>query len=356
MPPRLALAELGRLRKNYSQTLRYADEILSNQPKLPQARLLRAVGLMGTQNYIEARSELTALGEDLPQYTEVEFQLAALDLAEKKFRDAETRFRRLYGEDKRQIRALAGLAETYAAENRLDEVTSLLTGELKKSPDSDAIRTLLADTAVRKGNYDLALELYQQAAAKNPRSAKLQSSLGAIYRLKGDVTKSIACFQIVKDLSPSDPAASAVLGDALHSAGRIPEAIANYRQALELDPENPSALNNLAFVLADGEQSLDEAQKLAEQAVQRVPQEPHFTDTLGYVFLKRKLDGRAIKIYNDLTAKYPANPVYRYHFGLALLNDGQKARAKTELEMALGKSLPEGVRKNIETTLALMNN
>jgi len=310
---------------------------------------------MGMQKYAEARSELVTLGKDLPQYGEVEFQLASLDLAERRFRDAEVRFRKLYAEGKGQTRALAGLAETYAAENRLDEVLSLLTGEMKKSPDSVAIATLLADAAVRKGNYDLALEQYQRLVAKNPRSAKLQTSLGAIYQQKGDFTKSIVCFQTAKDLAPADPAASAVLAEAFQAAGRKPEAIANYRRAVELDPENPSALNNLAFILADGEQSLDEAQNLAERAVRLLPKDPHFADTLGYVYLKRRLDSSSIKIFDGLTEKYPANPVYRYHFGLALLENGQKARAKAELKIALAKRPPEGVRKNIETTLALMN-
>ena len=104
----------------------------------------------------------------------------------------------------------------------------------------------------------------------------------------------------------------------------------------------------MAFLLADSGGSLDEAQKLAERSVQRQPREPHFADTLGYIYLKSKIGDSALQIFHGLTEKYPANSVFRYHYGLALSANGQQARAKIELKAALGKSPPAGVRRNLK--------
>ena len=51
MPARLALADVNRLKHDYRETLRYANEALAVDAKLLQARLLRSAGLIGTQQY-----------------------------------------------------------------------------------------------------------------------------------------------------------------------------------------------------------------------------------------------------------------------------------------------------------------
>jgi predicted Zn-dependent protease len=60
--------------------------------------------------YAEARTEFTALATAFPQNVEIQFQLANLDMAEKKYSPAEARFEQLYEKDK--YRALSRLVET----------------------------------------------------------------------------------------------------------------------------------------------------------------------------------------------------------------------------------------------------
>ena len=59
--------DIGETTGDYKQMLRYANEILAIEPKNPQARLFRAMGLMGAGNNQEARSELTRLLREYPQ-------------------------------------------------------------------------------------------------------------------------------------------------------------------------------------------------------------------------------------------------------------------------------------------------
>jgi tetratricopeptide (TPR) repeat protein len=349
LPSIMALAELSLSKRDYNQTLQYATSALSVNPRLAEARLVRSAALLGTQKYSEARSELTALAIDLPQNIEVQFQLAGLDLADKRFPQAATRLEQLYKKD--PDRALAGLVEAYKMQGQLDKALSRLTQEFGKSPNI-TIRSLLADTALRASKYDLALQQYQQLQIILPRSAQLQVRIGTVYQLQGEWTKAIASFERAKELAPRDPLVAAALGDALAAAGRNADAVASYRQMLVLDPENANAMNNLAYALLNTGGAADEAQKLAERALQRSPRNSSFADTLGMVYLKKNLTDNAFQVYSGLIQRFPENPVFRYHYALSLTQMGQKERAKTELEAALRKSPSDELRKTIESSLA----
>jgi tetratricopeptide (TPR) repeat protein len=349
LPSIIALAELNLSKRDYAQALQYASSALSVNPRLTEARLVRTAAMLGTQRYSEARTELTSLATDAPHNVEVQFQIANLDMAEKKFPQAETRFEQLYEKDK--YRSLAGLVEVYRVQGEFDKALSRLTLELGKAPNTAAIHYLLADTALRARKYDLALDQYQQLQIVSPRSAQLQMRLGVVYQLRGDFSKAIASFRDAQEMAPRDPLVAGALADAFRVSGRHAEAVQSYRRVLVLDPENANAMNNLAYTLLDTGGS-DEAQSLVEKALQKSPSNPNFADTLGMVYLKKNLEDSAVQVFSGLTQRFPDNPVFRYHYALSLTQKGQRAKAKTELELALRKSPPDELRKSIQSSLA----
>ena len=74
---------------------------------------------------------------------------------------------------------------------------------------------------------------------------------------------------------------------------------------------------------------------VAQRAFQAQPQSPDIADTLGWVYIRKNLSGEAIRVFTDLVKKYPSNPMYRYHYGMALMQRGDRPAAKRELESAL---------------------
>jgi tetratricopeptide (TPR) repeat protein len=220
-----------------------------------------------------------------------------------------------------------------------------------KSPNTATIHFPLADTAMRAGRYDLALDHYQQPQIMTPGSPEVYMRLGTLYRLKGDSSKAIASFQAAKELAPRSPLVEGALGDAFRAAGRNAEAMASYRRALALDPQNAILMNNLAYSLLDMGGAQDEARKRGA-GPETSPQNPNFADTVGMVYLKKNLDASALQVFSGLTQRFPDNPVFRYHYALTLTQEGQKAKAKTELQLALRKNPPDDLRRNIQASLA----
>lgn len=77
------------------------------------------------------------------------------------------------------------------------------------------------------------------------------------------------------------------LGNCRRAAGDRGKAEAAYREALSIDDHNGRAYNNLAFLLAEQSNSLDEAVRLARQAMLLEPTNPMAIDTLGFALLQQ---------------------------------------------------------------------
>ena len=351
LPPRLALAQLYYLKRNYEGALRSSDEILASHPGIFEAWLMRTASLIALGKYKEAQTELGRLEKAFPQNSEVQVQLVSLAVAEKRYPEAQRRLEKMYADPATEAKALEGMVVVYGQQDRFDLALKLVTDELKRSPGSDAALALAGNTALRLGRYDQAIEVYQELLKKNPKSPDLLRFIGAAYEAKGDRATAIAKFEEAKNLAPNDTAVIAGLADLLRMAGRNGDAIPLYRKLLELDPENPTGLNNLAYLLTETGGSLDEAQDLVQRALKKMPNEATFMDTLGVVYDKKKQTDSAVHVFEILVAKYPQEPVFHYHFGVVLKDGGRKDRARAEFELALSNGPTPDLRASIDSAL-----
>ena len=95
------------------------------------------------------------------------------------------------------------------------------------------------------------------------------------------------------------------------------------------------AANNLAWLYAEKGQNLDAALQLAQSAKAELPELSEVNDTLGFVYLQKKLPDLAVVPLREAVQKDPGNPIYRYRLGLAYAQSGQNAQAREELTRAL---------------------
>jgi tetratricopeptide (TPR) repeat protein len=121
----------------------------------------------------------------------------------------------------------------------------------------------------------------------------------------------------------------------LELQNRPGEARRLYEQVLDIDPTAAVAANNLAWMYAQEDTSLDAALKLAEVAAAALPDTPEVNDTLGWVYYKLQFTERAIPRFEQSVASAPDVADFRYHLGLALLANGDWDQARAELTHAL---------------------
>ena len=350
--PRLALAELAQKSRNYSETIQTADEILAADPNNTAARLWKCSGLLGNKAYQEARRELTALLRDAPSSVEANLYMAMLDAAEKKYSEAEARYLRLYKPGQTDLRPVEGLIQLYAEQRQVEKSLRLLEGELKLAPESRLVHLLLAATAARAGQLDLAIEHYKWLQSKDPGFVQTYASLGDIYRFKGDINGALATYERARGIAPNDPKIIAMVAYLEGSSGQNREAIANLQHQLSLEPENVIAMNNLAFALAESGTDLDKALELAEKAQRKAPNNPGIADTLGWVYAKKGLNDSAVQIFRGLIKKYPDDPGFRYHLGVVLVQQGKRAEARTQLDLGLAQKPPKDMAEKMKDLVA----
>jgi tetratricopeptide (TPR) repeat protein len=333
LAPHFELAEIALLQQRPQEAVQQAGVILAPQPNDRRARLLYASGLIGTHDADAARGVLTRLIKDFPQDAEPQIQMGLLALAEKNFPQAiEILSKHRASGD---ARVFAALANAHLNEKQFDQSRAILNEGLSRWPNSSVLLEQLAGTEAVSGHYDLALVQYQKLLSLDPKSIILRQRLAEVYDREGDHTRALAYYQQAHQLAPNDPAVAVMLAGALARADRLDEAKALYRAVAKAHPEDAPALNNAAFFLADSGGDLDEALRLAKNALAKSPGQPSFSDTIGYIYLKKGMLDSALQSFSTLAHRYPTSASFRYHLGLALLQKGEKAVARKELEAAL---------------------
>jgi tetratricopeptide (TPR) repeat protein len=333
MAPRYLLGSLHLGRRDFNRAQSIANEILSVTPGDINARLIRSAALMGLNDFQKAREELEVLlraRSDLPQAV---FLLASLDFSQRRFAAAESGFRKL--QQLNDPRGIGGVAESLMAQNRASEAQQVVQAALQKSPDARDLRLLHAKTATAVGQFELALTELSQVLATAPDSPDLHLMIGQTHRQAGRLQEAEAAFLRARKLAPTrvEPITSlALLYEAMKEPGK---AKPMYEEMLKLSPDNAIALNNLAYILAESGENLDQALKYALRAKQKYPQDNDIADTLGWIYIRKNLSDNAVQIFKELVGKNPHHPTWRYHLAMALYQKGDRPSARRELEAAL---------------------
>lgn len=90
---------------------------------------------------------------------------------------------------------------------------------------------------LHKGQYDDALEDFDQAIALNPNHSATYVQLGYVYHLKNDLKKSLTDYDRALQLDGKNPQAFRCRGDALASSGQLEKAVGDYTCALSLSKD-----------------------------------------------------------------------------------------------------------------------
>jgi tetratricopeptide (TPR) repeat protein len=350
--PRTALAEVALTERKPQEALDNCNQALTLDPRNETAHLLKAMALKASGNSDQARTELDGIVRDSPRNATALLQLGLLEIERKDFKAAQAVFAKLPSED--VARAAGGLATMYAAEGQTDRAIETLQKAVSQAPkrDQTLIHSLLASLAARQHNYGLAIEQYQTILSEQPNSVPVNLQLAEAYRLNGNANHAISILEQVQNSAPREVAPALALASTLEAAGSFDRAIEQYRHVLQLKPDEPSALNNLAYLLVETGGNLEDATRFAQRAVQIVPDQANFTDTLGWIYVKRNMNASAVQLFDKLVTKYPDDPTFQYHFGAALLQNGEKARARSALQMALDKGASPQDADKIHALLA----
>jgi tetratricopeptide (TPR) repeat protein len=354
---RLALVQLQLVKREYESAIRTASEALNYDPANVPAKLLRAASYMGLNQNNKAREELKKVLDANPNSQEAMVQMAVVMAADKNYKEAEATFRKAYELNPANARGLMGQVETVMAESQPDRAMQLLRAEIERYPTRLEFHMAMGNIALRAQKYDLAIAEYNGLLEKVDRrsatAADLYTRIGEAYRRSGKFQPAIEALQKAREISPNSSLVLNSLAMVLDLAGQRSDAKSVYENALRVESENPAALNNLAYLIAESAGGdLNQALTLAQRANQKLPQALEIADTLGWIYLKKNLPDNALEIFRNNVSKNPKNATYRYHLAMALVQKGDKVRAKQELQTALTHNPSKEEEANIRELIS----
>jgi tetratricopeptide (TPR) repeat protein len=335
---RLAQTQVALMRGDTDGAMHDADELLRYVPNSIEGRVMKAAALQRMQKYDEAREVLQPALDKNPKAVPILLELGVLDLQQKKPKDAIDVFQRAYQANPGNIRALLGESRAYLADGQIDKSVQLIADELKAHPERIDLQRELGSAQMAAGQFPAAIATYQGLLSKikDPRQqAGLWIDIGQAYRYSGDVQHSVQALENSRKGIPDTASNVRNLGMLYEELGQKDNAKKYYEQALKLDPTDAYALNNLAYFIAENNGNLDEALGYAQRAKQKLPSFTEISDTLGWIYLKKNLTDNAIDNFKALVVQAPQNPIYHYHYAMALNQKGDRESARKECLTAL---------------------
>jgi tetratricopeptide (TPR) repeat protein len=348
---RIMLGKLYMAKGDPAKALKEAEGVIGLDKNNLQAHLMRSNALLSLGDKDKAREELGAITKVFPQNTEARYQVGFLAFQDKDYKKAEQIYAELFRANPKDARGLAGETESLAAQNRLGDAIKETQLAIDRDPQRQDLKLVQAKFYVRAERYNEAITIYQALLAQDPRSRDLLWQLGETERRKGDLNTAIETFRRCSQSAPSDTTCLTQLGLIYEGTGKQEQAKPIWEQILKIQPDHALALNNLAFAKAQDGVDLDQALTMSQKARQQMPNSPAVSDTLGWIYVKKNLSDDAVRIFKDLTAQVPDSPTFHYHYGVALLQKGDKPSARKEFEKALADKPSMGEEAKIKELL-----
>jgi tetratricopeptide (TPR) repeat protein len=246
-----------------------------------------------------------------------------------------------------------------------------LEAALKLNPTDIRALSVIQQSYLVQKNPTMALQKVKEYAAQYPKSAAVQDFLGTMLMGTGEKVAARKALTTALDTSPGlvgtdlrlvqmDVAEGKIedahkrlekvlakesgnltarlwLGNLEIVLGNNTKAIDQFRQVVAFDPRAAQASNNLAYLLAEHGNQIDEALKFAQTAVEIAPTEAAYCDTLGWILYRKGLYTSAIP-YLERASADPENVVWKYHLAMAYAKAGDQNRGRNLLNAALKKN------------------
>jgi tetratricopeptide (TPR) repeat protein len=151
-----------------------------------------------------------------------------------------------------------------------------------------------------------------------------------------------AHLQKVLSINSGNTTARLWLAHIEETKGNHEQAMKNYRDVVAANPGNVQALNNLAYLTSEYAHQPNEAMQYAQKAKELAPNDPAYSDTLGWILYRKGLYPSAVTELERAVSKQ-GDPVWKYHLAMAYAKAGDVTRGRSTLRAALKQNpnLPE---------------
>lgn len=315
--------------KQFDKALAAIAVLEKKMPDSPGIHNVRGIAYDGKGNYVQARKSFEQALALKPDLTSAALRLATMDVRDKNFPAARSRYKAILNKDNKSVAAMVGLAELAALEKKEQEYLGWLENAAKVSPTAFVPRAMMAHYYLGKNAPQKALNVAREAVAARPESPDALNLLGQVQLASGDKENALATYKKLVSLAPKSAPALYSLAKA-HAAMGDEKATRNaLHHALKLQPDYVEAVTSLAALEArTGNHG--EALRLARELQKIAPDSPAGLILEGDALIAAKAYAQAAQLYeNILKGNQDSSLAIKRH--LALLRAGDTRKAEDSL-------------------------
>jgi len=212
--------------------------------------------------------------------------MARISVAEKRLSSARRLLLLALEEDDTSVAILDLLTAIDLGAGDMNQARARVDRTIKIKPGDGQLYYLRGLIALRMGEPGRAEEALKRSIELTPEEFRAYSLLSNMYLKKYDRGEVVKVFQRAIQEKPTAVGFYVLLGQQFEAKKDYERAIEKYEAALDIDPTFGFAKNNLAYLLAETNQQLDRAVRLAREALIAYPSNPNVMDTVGWVSLK----------------------------------------------------------------------
>jgi tetratricopeptide (TPR) repeat protein len=334
--PPLALAEAAALRGNHAEALVHVQQAVKLAPQSAAVYAAEARLRTMKKDYLGAIASLDKALAREPRSAKLHVdkgEIYAMGLHDGA--EAQAEYRAALAIDPDSAAAHFALGVWLEQAKRYADAQAELARATELAPDNASAWVALGAARAGAGDRTNALAAYDTAAKLAPTLWTAHAGRADVLDAQGRVDEAIAAYEEALKTTPHKARVLTQLGALQQRAHRGADAEKSYRAALAVDARNVVASNNLAFLLADERRNLDEALRLANTVIQRVPPSSDYAwDTLAWVRRARGELDEAAKILEPIAAR-TRSPGQVYHLGVIYADMGRKRDALAMFDKAL---------------------
>lgn len=192
---------------------------------------------------------------------------------------------------------------------QLDKNPKVALKLVKQAADSGVVQDETTFQILEEGNaffkdgkYDTALIMYEDFLAKNPGAYQVLLNIGDCYREKGEYDKAVEKYNQLIEQAVADSAMGKTMGaKGLAASGlcflkqdKLAEAQEYFKKSIEMAPQDENLPYNVAEIYFSNQQ-IDEAVRYFELAIQIKPDWPDPYLRLAYAYLNKGDNAKAVE-------------------------------------------------------------
>lgn len=330
----LKLAELNLQTGARQAAIEDLEKLVAKQPRAVAAYVLLGTAYLAKREPARALDAYRQVAVLAPRDPRGPYLVGLALRSAGKYREAEKQFEASLALAPGYVEAVAQLAAMALADKQPDAALSRVKTQIARVPKSGGLQDLLGRVYRVRGEKALAEAAYLKALALELGLVGPYLELASLYAAQGKYDQALGKLNEGLRVNPDNVVALMLSGTLYHRKGEIAKAREAYEKVLALNPRFAPAANNLAWLYLEQGGNLERALQFAQTAKELAPDEPHISDTLGWIFYKRGVYQGALTLLKESASKLPENPEVQYHLGMAYWKVGDKEQAKQVLRLA----------------------